>query len=89
MINGIGAILGPLVASLLMSAFEASAYFWSLIITNGAILAYVSFRIIVRDPLPIDEQSEYQPYPARSSMVAQSIGRVLPKVGKPKSTKHQ
>lgn len=87
MINGIGAILGPLVASLLMSVFEPSAYFWSLIITNGAILSYVSFRIIVRDPLPVDEQSTYQPYPARSSAIAQTIGRRLPKVVKPKSSK--
>ncbi len=87
MINGIGAILGPLVAALLMSVFEPSAYFWSLIITNGGILFYVSFRIIVRDPLPVDEQSTYQPYPARSSAIAQTIGRRLPKVVKPKSSK--
>ncbi len=87
MINGIGAILGPLVAALLMSVFEPSAYFWSLIITNGGILLYVSFRIIVRDPLPVDEQSTYQPYPARSSAIAQTIGRRLPKVVKPKSSK--
>ena len=85
MVNGIGAIIGPLVASMLMTAFEPSAYFWSLIITNGAILAYVSFRIVVRDPLPVEEQSTYQPYPARSSALAQSIGRRLPKVGKAKS----
>lgn len=87
MINGIGAVLGPLVASLLMSAFEPSAYFWSLIITNGAILLYVLFRIIVRDPLPVEEQSSYEPYPARGSALAQTIGRRLPKVVKPRSAR--
>lgn len=87
MINGIGAVLGPLVASLLMSAFEPRAYFWALIITNGAILLYVLFRIIVRDPLPVEEQSSYEPYPARGSALAQTIGRRLPRVVKPRSTR--
>ncbi len=87
MINGVGAIIGPIAASLLMTAFDPSAYFWSLIATNGAIFLYVMFRIIVRDPLPVDEQSTYQPYTSRSSAIAQTIGRRLPKGVKPKSAK--
>ena len=84
MINGVGAIIGPLAASMLMTVFEPSAYFWSLIIAHGAIFGYVFYRIVVGDPIPIDEQSTYQPYPARSSVVATAIGRRIPKVVKPK-----
>lgn len=86
MINGVGAILGPLLAATLMSVFEPVAYFWSLIVTHGAILLYVLYRIVVGDPVPIDEQSTYRPYPARSSAVATAIGRRIPKVRKPKSS---
>ncbi len=84
MVNGVGAILGPLVASALMASFGPSAYFWSLIVTHGAIVAYVMYRIIVGDPVPVDEQTTYQPYPARSSALAVVIGRRRPKIRKPK-----
>ncbi len=80
MINGVGAILGPLAASTLMSLFGSAAYFWSLIGTHGAVFAYVMYRIVVRDPVPIEDQSTYQPYPARSSPLATAIGRRIPKV---------
>lgn len=84
MIAGVGAIIGPLAASFLMTVFEPTAYFWSLIIAHGAIAGYVMYRIIVGDPVPIDEQSTYRPYPARGSFVATTIGRRRPKVVKPK-----
>ncbi|MFT7476217.1 MAG: MFS family permease [Verrucomicrobiales bacterium] len=84
MINGVGAILGPLFAALLMSLFEPSAYFWSLIITHGAIFLYFLVRIVIRDALPVDEQSTYRPYPARSSAIATSIGHRIPKPKVPK-----
>ncbi len=76
MINGVGAIVGPLVASTLMAVFTPSAYFWSLILTHGAIALYVGYRIVVGDPVPIDEQTQYQPIPARSSAVVAVIGRI-------------
>jgi len=75
MVNGIGAISGPLVASLLMSAFGASAYFWSLAGPHAMVLLYVLFRIVARDAVPVEEQSEYRPYTARSSPLAATIGR--------------
>jgi MFS family permease len=76
MINGVGAIIGPLVAATLMTVFTPSAYFWSLIVTHGAIAAYVTFRIVVGDPVPIADQTAYQPIPARSSAVVAVIGRL-------------
>ena len=84
MVNGVGAILGPLAASMLMSAFGSSAYFWSLIATHGAVFAYVLYRIVARDAVAVEDQSTYQPYPARSSPIAQTIGRRRPKVALPK-----
>jgi len=85
MINGVGAILGPLVASVLMSRFGSSAYFWILIGAHAAILGYVLFRIVARDAVAVEDQSQYRPYPARSSPLATTIGRRrLPKPPRPK-----
>lgn len=85
MINGVGAVLGPLVASVLMSQFGSSAYFWILVGTHGAMFSYLMYRIVVRDAVAVEDQSQYRPYPARSSPLATAIGRRrLPKPPRPK-----
>ncbi len=85
MINGVGAVLGPLVASVLMSQFGSSAYFWILVGTHGAMLCYLMYRIVVRDAVAVEDQSQYRPYHARSSPLATTIGRRrLPKPPRPK-----
>lgn len=84
-INGVGAILGPLITSVLISRFDSSAYFWTLVGAHGLILSYLLFRIVIRDAVPVEDQSIYRPYPARSSPIAATIGRRrLPKPPKPK-----
>lgn len=82
MVNGVGAVLGPIVGSSLISAFSPDAYWWSLVLAHLAIFLYVMFRIMVRDAVPVDEQSTYAPLPARSSPLASSIGRIRPKRSK-------
>ncbi len=79
MVNGIGAIVGPLVASLLISGIGASGFFWTLAATHVLLAGYLVFRIVARDPVPVEDQSPYRPYPARSSALATSIGRRVPK----------
>lgn len=78
MVNGVGAVLGPILGSSLISAFSPNAYWWSLVLAHAAIFAYVMFRIVVRDPIPVEDQSTYAPLPARSSPIASSIGRIRP-----------
>lgn len=79
MVNGVGAVFGPLAASILMRQFDPSAYFFTLAIAHGAIVVYLGYRIIARDGVPVDEQSIYQAIPARSSPVAAALGRIRPK----------
>ena len=77
-VNGIGAIFGPLIASTLINAFSPNAYWWTLAGAHVPILAYVLYRILVKDAVPVDEQSTYQPFHARSSPLASTIGRIRP-----------
>lgn len=81
MVNGVGAITGPLVASLLIRIFEPSAYWLALLGAHASVAGYVLYRIVVRDPLPLDRQTSYQPIPARSSAVVAVIGRIRTKNG--------
>ena len=86
MVNGVGAIVGPLAAAVLISGIGTSGFFWTLAIAHALAAGYLLFRIIARDSVPVDEQSTYQPYPARSSALATSIGRRIPKPKKPPLT---
>lgn len=79
MINGVGAILGPLVASLAMRTFDPIAYFWVLLVIHGIIVAYLAYRIALREGIPVADQSEYQNVPARSSSVIAALGRKIPR----------
>ena len=78
MVNGVGAVVGPILGSSLISAFSPDAYWWSLVLAHVAILAYVTFRIIARDAVPVEDQSTYAPLTGRSSPIASSIGRIRP-----------
>ncbi len=83
-VNGVGAISGPLLASVLISRVGNVGFFWSLVLVHLLVGVYVMLRIVARDPVPVDEQSVYRPYSARSSSLATSIGRRrAPKPGRP------
>ncbi len=74
-VNGIGAVLGPLLAAGLILAFGNDLYLASLIVTHGAIVIYVAFRIVTKDGLSIDDQNRFRPFPARASALAVNLGR--------------
>lgn len=71
--NGVGAVLGPLLAAGLILAFGNGLYVVSLIATHGAIAAYLAYRLLTRDGLPIEEQDRFRPIPARASALAISV----------------
>ncbi len=68
--NGIGAILGPVVAAGLMVALGNQMFFVALIASHGLIAGYLIFRVIVRDGLPLSRQRRFIPLPARASATA-------------------
>ena len=74
MTNGIGAIFGPVLAAGLFTFFGHRLYFVTLVATHGAIAAYLAFRIIFKDGVPLAKQGRFVPVPARAS-AAILIGR--------------
>lgn len=69
-INGAGALVGPLIASSVMGATGPAAFFWALVVSHGVIVAYVGYRIVAADALPMERQGKFVPFPARSTEVA-------------------
>lgn len=66
-INGSGAIVGPLVAAVLMARFDATMFFWTLVVTHSVIAAYVGVRILAEDALPVEGQRRFVSVPARAT----------------------
>ncbi len=75
-VNGVGAVFGPLVVAPAMALSSPQAFFWALVATHGLIAAYISWRVLFRDPVPKELQRVFVVYPARASAVASNlIGR--------------
>lgn len=74
-VNGSGAIVGPLITALLLT-IDAKLFFVMQIAPYVLIVAYLMYRITVADAVPVEDQSEFQMMPVRSSeSVARLIGR--------------
>lgn len=75
-VNGIGAVVGPLLVSPLMAFSSPKAFYWALVATHGLIALYLSWRVVFRNPLPKELQRAFVVFPARASAVAANlIGR--------------
>ena len=88
MVNGIGAIMGPLITSALISTFSPAAFWWTLAAIHLLALGYLAYRIVAKDGVAIQDQSTYQPVPARSSPIASLIGRRGLRRKGPAATQH-
>jgi MFS family permease len=69
-VNGTGAVLGPVIAGAIMASFGETAFFWCLVVTHGLIAAYVSFRLVAEDAVPLSLQGPFVPVPARATEFA-------------------
>jgi len=75
MVSGVGAVLSPLVMAFAMEAFGPSGYYGSLSAVLAALVVYLLIRIRVREAIPVERQSTFQPVLARSGEIAHSVGR--------------
>ncbi len=71
-INGLGAFAGPLLATAVMSAWGSWTYFWLLAALNGMIVAYIGYRMMIRDAMAVDDQSQWVPVSSRGGAIAAS-----------------
>ncbi|MDG2113051.1 MAG: MFS transporter, partial [Actinomycetota bacterium] len=68
-VNGTGAIVGPLIGAALL-AIDLDLFFVALAAARGIITLFVLQRIVARNPIPMEEQGPFQPFPGRASRMA-------------------
>ena len=73
--SSFGAMAAPLSIGVAIEAFGPSAYFWSLAICLAVLTLYMAYRVRVRQAVPVERQSTFQPVLARSGEIAHSVGR--------------
>ncbi len=66
-VNGTGAVLGPIIAGAIMASFGETSFFWCLVVTHGLIAAYVGYRLVAEDAVPLNLQGPFVPVPARAT----------------------
>ncbi|MDJ0949848.1 MAG: MFS transporter [Alphaproteobacteria bacterium] len=74
MVMGVGAVLGPLAASLTMSVLGPAGMFWFVGAVNGAIGVFAVYRMGRRPSIPLEDQGAYVALPVRGSPVAAAVG---------------
>lgn len=72
LVSGLGAIAGPLAASIAMNAVGPEGFFWFLGTVNLAVAAFALWRLTRRAPAPADERSHFAMVPANEPSVLTS-----------------
>ena len=67
LINGMGAMFGPLISGTVINITGPSAFFISFAILIGLLCMFGIYRARVGDKVIVEEQGEFIPVPARSS----------------------
>ena len=73
LINGIGAMSGPVVASLAMTIIGPPGFFWMIVIANATAVIYALWRLTRRAPVPAGQQSTFVAVPARGTSTLVSV----------------
>ncbi|MDG1988573.1 MAG: hypothetical protein P8J19_00635, partial [Acidimicrobiales bacterium] len=73
--SSLGAMAAPMIIGFTMESFGPSAYFWTLAIILGLLALYLAYRTRVRQPIPVERQTRFQPVLARSGELAHSVGK--------------
>ena len=72
-VNGVGALVGPLVATVVIGGTSPVGYFWCMAAGNGAIIVYLAWRIVVGDAP--EHPRQFVAFPARASAGALALMR--------------
>ena len=74
MINGAGAVIGPLLTAGLFTVTD-EAFFYLISGAHGLMAAYIGWRIMVRDALPIERQRPWVPLSSRATSAISVLAR--------------
>ena len=72
-VGGLGAVTGPLLCSAIMSLVGPVGFLMFLTANHGAVTTYGLWRMIRRDPVPLEEQRQYAAMAPRAGAISAAI----------------
>lgn len=73
LVNGVGAVIGPIAISSLMAYFGSSAFFVFLAAAHVFIAVFTLYRMSSKVAMPLDEQGDFVAMPMRSGTIAATM----------------
>ncbi|MBF0380597.1 MAG: MFS transporter [Magnetococcales bacterium] len=70
LVSGVGAVLGPVVVAQFMTFMGPNGFFWFFAVVHGGVGLIAVVRMTVKEPFPLEQQTEYQPIPPRGTHMA-------------------
>jgi hypothetical protein len=52
-VNGVGAVIGPIVAGAVVAATAPVSFLWCMVVTHGMIAVYAAARVLADDAVPV------------------------------------
>lgn len=80
MINGAGAVIGPLLTAGLFIITD-QAFFILLATTHGLMAAYIGYRVMVKDALPMERQRPWVPISSRATSAISVLAKPVRRKG--------
>lgn len=76
-VNGVGAIMGPLVIGWLMSAFGPVAYFLYMAVLMTILAGYAAYRMMIRAAPSVEDTTSFAPLAPTSSPIAFEVAQIV------------
>jgi len=76
-VNGVGAILGPLVIGWLIGVFGPVSYFVYMAILMAMLTAYAGYRMMIRSAPSVEDTTTYAPLAPTSSPMAYEVAQIV------------
>ncbi len=80
-LNGVGAVVGPILAALLMASIGERWFFWTLVTVDATLATFVTWRMVSKSALPMHRQRSFVTVPARASVY---VTRLVPRPRQPR-----
>jgi len=85
--NGAGAVAGPFAASAAITLAGPHGFFWLLLLVEVAVGTYAAYRLLRREPVPVEEQTPYAPVPPTATTLASGLNPIVRDPGEVTATR--
>ncbi len=79
LVSSLGAVVSPLITAKAMEIFGPSGFYWTFVGVFALLFVYLTYRVKVREAIPVEKQSSFRPIVARSGEIIHTVTRRLRK----------